>query len=380
MSDCSSCNATLGNWQLLSEDVLRYKPSVTMNKGFFSALAYIHQVLPYLKQNYFDNGILLNLLYYSHNYGSYPNFQVMGGLIQLTYEPSTNNQNKKVNELTCLTGLCKTICGTQTHHENTSQFSSFKNDFKLANKYFFEYFKFDTSIISEVNQFNKQFQSKKVLGLHYRGTDKNKVNWITHISKDEFIQLIDYHLSKHSYTTIFISTDEAAFIFKMQELYSNTYEILYYDDLKNDQNSNSIHLNRLTLIEDKMAELKKCKKTNADIKTVNLLEKQLKTETELNTFLLKNVIINSILLSKCNLVLKTHSQVSAYAKIFNPKLEIYRVNACAEGYWPDSHIPLYDFQTIDNNAVKSLMEIKLKNEFSNDLKYAYKNMYTGGQT
>ena len=73
--------------------------------------------------------------------------------------------------------------------------------------------------------------------------------------------------------------------------------------------------------------------------------------------------MNSFLLSKCNLVLKTHSQVSAYSKVFNPNLEIYRVNACQEGYWPDSHIQLYDYQNIDDIEVKNLLEKKLKNEF-----------------
>jgi hypothetical protein len=368
----NTCVATLGNWQMLPVDVLRYKPSITMNKGFFSALAYIHQVLPYLKQNYFDKGIMLNLLYYSHNYGSYPNFQVIGDLIHLTYTPQINSQVKQFSELTCLARLCKDICGTQLYNEPASQYSSFKNNFKLAHKYFFDYFEFDKSITTEVNIFKEQFKNKTVLGLHYRGTDKNKVNWVTHISKDEFIQLIDYHLSKHSYTTIFISTDETAFILKMQELYSGSYEILYYDDLKNEQNSNSIHIDRLSLIETKIAELK-CKKTNAPPKVIDELECNLKTETELNQILLKNVIVNSFLLSKCNLVLKTHSQVSAYAKIFNPELNIYRVNACKEGYWPDSHIPLYDIKTIDNLIVQKMMESKLKNEFSEKLKQSYKN-------
>ena len=89
--------------------------------------------------------------------------------------------------------------------------------------------------------------------------------------------------------------------------------------------------------------------------------------------MLKNVIINSLILSKCNTVLK-HIQLSAYSKVFNPKLEIYRVNACSEGYWPDSHIPLYNYQNINNYKLKDLLENKLNNEFNRNKKNQYKNL------
>ena len=41
------------------------------------------------------------------------------------------------------------------------------------------------------------------------------------------------------------------------------------------------------------------------------------------------------------MVIKTHSQLSAYAKVFNPELEIYRVNKSSENYWTESNIPTY---------------------------------------
>ena len=47
-------NANLGNWKLLDIITLRLKPQITMNKGFFSSIAYIHQCLPYLEKHYFN--------------------------------------------------------------------------------------------------------------------------------------------------------------------------------------------------------------------------------------------------------------------------------------------------------------------------------------
>lgn len=348
-------DAQLGNWKLMNEDNLRYKPEITMNKGFFSALAYIHMCLPYLEKEYFNKDIKLNLLYYSHNYGNYPNFQVIGNLLQLNYEPTVNRKNKQFEELTCLAGLSRKIEDKQEY--------KYKNDFKSANSYFSKYLKFDKSIYDEVERFVTQFRRKKKIGIHYRGTDKNKVKWVTHISMDEFIKIVDYQLKQQDYDIIFISSDESRFIDVMKNKYGKQYQVLFYDKEKNEENNNSIHLNRLSLMENKVRELKALMKDkDNNMCKIVVLEDNLKKETQHNETLLKNVIVNSLLLSKCNYVLKTHSQVSAYSKVFNPNLEIYRVNACQESYWPDSHIPLYDYQNVKDKVVKALLENKLKNE------------------
>ena len=197
-------NAYLGNWKAMKEDELRLRPRFTMNKGFFSALAYIHQCLPYLEKNYFNKDIKLDIKYYSHNYGSYPNFNVIGDLIKLNYTPSINKNNQQFEELKCLAGLCKKICGNQSSNDDVTQFSSYKDNFELANQYFNKYFKFNEIILDETNNFVKKFKNKKVLGIHYRGTDKNKVKWVTHISMDEFIQIVDYQLKQQHYDIIFI--------------------------------------------------------------------------------------------------------------------------------------------------------------------------------
>lgn len=364
-------NAQLGNWKLLDRDSLRLKPEITMNKGFFSAFAYIHQCLPYLEKEYFNKDIFLNIMYYSHNYGCYPNFQVIGDVLQLNYKPSINTEYKQFEELTCFGELFRKICGRQQKEEDTTQYQSFKNDFTLANEYLFKYFKFNPSVTEKVKLFTKQFDNKKVFGLHYRGTDKNKVKWVTHISMDEFMIIIDYHLKHNHYDIIFISTDDFQFIEKMKERYDKDYTILFYDEEKNSDSKNSIHLDRLKVMENKTKEIKGCEK---DMDKLVNLEHELKLETQYNRILFENVVVNSFLLSKCDLVLKTHSQVSAYSKVFNPELEIYRVNACQEGYWPDSHIPLYEYQNIDDIAVKNLLEKKLKNEFSQDKKSAYRKL------
>ena len=323
-------NAYLGNWKVFNENELRLKPEYTMNIGFFSALAYIHQCLPYLENKYFNKDIKLNIQYYSHNYGSYPNFQVIGDLIQLNYIPSINKNNEQFEELNCLEQLFKKISEKQISNEDNSLFSSYKDDFELANKYFFKYFKFDNIIINETEKFVEKFLNKKVLGLHY------KINVNSYTSIDEFIKIIDYYLNKNKYQIIFICTDNSNLILKINEKYSNKYEILCYNDLKN---NNIFNLNRLTLIENNIEKIK----NNSSIENLIILENSLKQEILINKLILKNNIVNSLILSKCDFVIKTCSQISAYSKIFNPKLDIYKVNNSFNTEWPDSHIKLYDY-------------------------------------
>jgi hypothetical protein len=247
----------LGNWKFLNETELRLKPNITMNKGFFSALAYIHQCLPHLEANYFNKGQNLNLLYYSHNYGKYPNFRVFGDLISLNYTPTINLDGKTVPEdVNCIYSLCSKKCNLV-----------FKHDFKKANQYFFKYFKFDESIYSEVNRITTQFKNKKVLGLHYRGTDKNKVNWVEHVSHERFINVVNKHISKNSYDIIFLSTDETGFLNKFVDIHKKSnLKVIYYDTEKNNDNDNSIHINRLNIVENKIKEIKSTDNIDEKIK------------------------------------------------------------------------------------------------------------------
>ena len=107
--------AMLGNWKNLSISDIRLNSRYTMNKGFFSSFAYIIQILPYLYHKYHKNGVKLNFAYYSHNYGSYPNFDVFGKYIKLNYEPTINGadflKNNNVDELIDLSKIFKNYCG-----------------------------------------------------------------------------------------------------------------------------------------------------------------------------------------------------------------------------------------------------------------------------
>ena len=45
----------LGNWKNLSENVLRLKTNITMNKGFLSAMVSILECLPFVVKTFFES-------------------------------------------------------------------------------------------------------------------------------------------------------------------------------------------------------------------------------------------------------------------------------------------------------------------------------------
>ena len=68
---------------------------------------------------------------------------------------------------------------------------------------FFKYFNFSQEVYKQANDFIKQFENKKILGLHFRGTDKLRVKWVNHLTIEHFLTILDYHLSLNHYDGIF---------------------------------------------------------------------------------------------------------------------------------------------------------------------------------
>ena len=119
---------------------------------------------------------------------------------------------------------------------------------------------------------------------------------------------------------------------------------------------------------DKVNEIKEAK----EMKEKVALEDELRELARENNLILKEAIICSLILSKCDFVLKTHSQLSAYSKVFNPNLQIYRVNGCLNCYWPESFIPMYSELHIKDPILKILSQKKERIEYSKEKKLRFK--------
>jgi hypothetical protein len=173
-------------------------------------------------------------------------------------------------------------------------------DFKDANFYFNEYFEFCSSITDKLDI---DFIPEKCLGIHFRGTDKlinNKDCKI--INLNAFFLKLKSFLANRGFDSVFVISDDA--------------------DSKQSIISFLKGLGFTVLSTDLSPHFHKTLASNPDKLSIT-----------------KNSILEMLLLSKCQCVIKSHSAFSSWAKIINPDLEMYRVNECKNNWFPDYYLP-----------------------------------------
>jgi hypothetical protein len=149
---------------------------------------------------------------------------------------------------------------------------------------------------------SKDFTTR-TLGIHYRGTDKPCE--AVYVSKADFIKQISALLTNEVFTTLFITSDETAFITQMKETFPS-YHILHTQSERSN-NDEPIH------------------------------------KTSKNPDLAKMAMIDSLLLSKCDFVIKTSSCLSDWVKIWNPSIPVFNVNKYYHVWFPQAMIPVRSF-------------------------------------
>lgn len=247
------------------------------NGLFGSTLTWILEILPYLKKN-----------------GIYPDWQIdtycYGPIFPNIIKPKhiTSKSNIKID-----------LIKLKSEHPYTYK----ESECNLAHDLFFEYFDIPNDILENVENIIEKFAGK-TLGVHFRGTDKFNLE-ADYISQDDVLKNIIAFLSKsNEFHTIFVMSDEASFITKINSEFSNKkYNIIYTNSLRSNNNE-PIHPNR-------------CNINNA-----------------------KEAIIDSLILSKCDYIIKTSSCLSDWVKIWNPSIEVYNLNKFRYTWFPQSIIPV----------------------------------------
>lgn len=146
-------------------------------------------------------------------------------------------------------------------------------------------------VLSEVEDFcSKHFANRRVLGVHYRGTDKVEESSV--FSYDSVKRNIEHYLKLHPDTDrVFIASDDINFIENIEKA-SVGRPILYRNDSFRARDGNSIHRSAAT---DKYE-------------------------------ITRDAIVNCLLLSRCDALLKTASILSGWSKLFNPRLPVVMLN------------------------------------------------------
>jgi len=255
-------------------------PSV-LTGGLFGQIALaIFEVLPKLYQNrIFPDWQITSL-----KYGIKPDFTVIPGVFDLNYE--TKNTQTKDIDLRDLRMHFVSVLG---------------NQWEVLHNVWTAYFCIPLRTVKRADAFG---DLNHALGLHYRGTDKNQDSKQTNpVSYDDFLTLVNDFINNHEdIDTIFIASDEYPIKQAIKQNYKgkkviDTGEASFWRSLE---------------------------KTNTYGKG-------------------DHAVLDCLLLSKCKYLIKNQSALSGFAKVFNPKLEAYRIAASKLfadiPYFPDAYIP-----------------------------------------
>ena len=137
---------------------------------------------------------------------------------------------------------------------------------------------------------HQHFAPGRTLGLHFRGTDK----W-TEASKLEFESTVPFiHRCLQAYPSLdrlFVATDSQPYLDYIGRQFSNVQVICYADEMRSSDDT-GVHL----------------------AAGGSHFQKG------------RDALLNCLLLSRCDVLLKTMSNLSGWAKVFNPRLSVYLMN------------------------------------------------------
>jgi hypothetical protein len=189
------------------------------------------------------------------------------------------------------------------------------DDFSLCKQLIDSYYPLNSEMSCYIDNFcDEHFRSKSVLGIHYRGTDKREA---PRISYKETLQEIRKALSCRSFDAIFISSDERDFPLFCRETITDI-PVIWHEDSQR-SSGKGIH--------------------------ITLAGDAYKKGFE--------ALVNAVLLSRCDCLIKTASLLSAWSVLMNPTMPVYILNApYQENLWfPESHI----VQSMKNKTMRDIL-------------------------
>jgi len=289
-----------------------------MTEGLFGmVILYIFEILPILEKNNIDIS-KLKWDVCTTNYGNiFPN------ILQYNSEFTNSEEIKEKIEL--------------DYFRSAFPQYTLGDDFNRLNSLFFKYF----SIPKELDEIAESYNLNNSLGIHFRGTDKTSDIYMNNpISIDEFYIIIDSYLKNNTnLTNIFIATDEKNVVEYLKNKYSY-----------------------ITFITSRNFDKNLFWKNNDNVISNG-----------------QEAMIDMLCLSKCKTVLKVSSALSAFSKLINPKLNIFRLNALKMfadiPYFPDAYIPLLEKNENYTEECNKILDKIQQQEWSYYHKERFNNFY-----
>lgn len=154
------------------------------------------------------------------------------------------------------------------------------------------------------NFVEQNFQDQHIVGIHYRGTDKS-----LETPRVPYECVLD-HLQRYRNSQFFVATDEAQFLEYLIKYFGK--RVLYYDAIRSD-NGHPIHLSFEAWIPEYREQV---------IRSGNGQPIHLSRNVSSNYRAGKDALIDCLLLSNCNALVRTESNLSYACGFFNPHLKV----------------------------------------------------------
>ncbi len=152
-----------------------------------------------------------------------------------------------------------------------------------------KYIKIRENIQNKIDQFIHQNFTGSVIGVHYRGTDK--ITEVRRVSFEEVLVCLHKYIAEHNLHNykIFVASDEMQFIEFIQRSFKDA--VISYSTLRSDD------------------------------------EKSLHFKLSNNYLHGEEAFIDCILLSRCNFLIRTSSNLSLWSTYFNPEIPVIELSS-----------------------------------------------------
>jgi hypothetical protein len=264
-----------------------------LTEGMFGQLTlWVFEILPALRKA----GLFPRWEIRSKNYGVPPDGIAIPGCWDLAYEAGRQPESAEA----------QVVSFEEWHRKYARVLTG--NDWDWNQALWSTFFKAGQSALSTVDAL--PLPGHRILGLHYRGTDKNAdLQQTNPITREEFLAVAKEFLETHKdVDCVFVATDEALFISLARAALGKKYRVISREPeaLPFWRGDHGAAVNR----------------AKAD-----------------------SALADCLMLSRCHYLLKCQSALSGFAKVLNPGLQAYRVAASKLfrdiPYFPDAYLPAY---------------------------------------
>jgi hypothetical protein len=174
-----------------------------------------------------------------------------------------------------------------------------------ANSLMRRYLRVRPSIQRYVDDFvAKHFAAGATLGAHYRGTDKSME--ATPVPWESFAAAAERHAARDCLKVIFVASDDPGFSVWMTQRFAGRFEVVAHDDQERSDGSLPIH-------------------------------RTLTGDRQLKGY---EALVNCLLLSRCDALIRSASFLSGWSSVFNPALPVTMLNRPFESklWFPDREV------------------------------------------